>query len=310
MMKLALRQISDACENGGTIHVPVDRETYSELYPELSRIGNAKRAAIAITGQPGDYRVTVRPLARATPVDKRGRKMGVEREKMAALQPGECVTFALEGRTLDSLNQKIHAVQRGNPGLKLMRAYDKASNTVTITRIDGLEFAPKAARRATKYNLLGNMQPGEVIFIEDGSTMTQARSACAYHNQSRKDVILRPIESGYDDAVEVHCIPTEASTVSINKARQAIKKRLIERVFIKEGVILPDGSTPGSTDGSTYEGREFFRCQLDDILEILPPGQTVKIGGTPPLEITQHAKHWAATRRLKAVVAGKTVRFE
>lgn len=310
MMKLAIRQITDACENGGTISLSIDRETYNALYPELSRIRAAKRAAIDITGQPGAYRVTVRPLARLAPVDKRGRKVGVERQKMEALTPGECVTFALEGKSLDSINQKIHAVQRANPGLKLKRAYDKASNTVTVTRTDGVDFAPEAARRATKYNVLRDMQPGDVIFVEDRSTIAQVRSACAYHNQARKDVVLRPIESAYDDAIEVHCMPVDGKSSETVKARRAIKKRLIDRVFIKEGVILPDGSTPGSTDGSTYEGCEFYNCQIDDILDILPPGQTIKVGGTPEAAIKQRAKLWAEIRGLHTVVEGKTVRFE
>ena len=310
MMKLLLRQINDACENGGKIHAPVDRETYNALYPELTRIGNAKRAAVAITGIPGDYRITVRPLARLAPVDKRGRKAGVERQQMEALTPGNCITIALQGKSLDSLNQKIHSVQRANPGMKLKRSYDKASDTVTITRIDGVDFTPETTRRASRYSLLRDMQPGEVVFIEDGSSLAKVRSACAYHNQGRKDVTLRPYESTYDDAIEVHCMPEGATAQATTKARRAIKKRLIERVFIKEGVILPDGSTTGSVDGSTYDGREFYHSQIDDILEILPPGQTIKVGGTPEATLKRRASHWAATRGLQAVVQGNTARFE
>ena len=317
-MKFALQSIAALCDEGGKVFLPISAEDRRAIEPALSLMARKRSALITITGSDGDFTADIRPIKRDKAPKPRGRSASPERQAIEALEPGQSFTISTSTMSLESIDQKIHAVQR-NLGVTLTRHYDSKARAVTVTRIDKVpggqapdELRSKSRGRAPKYQLQA-MNPGDVLFMTGGADLRTMRTTCTYHSKSRADAEYKAVESDYDGAIEIHCLPRTTNAKTVDAARQSIKKQRIARVLDGEAILKPDGSTFSSTIGSSptgYDGVKFFTSMIDDALEVVSPGETVHFHGAQPRKLAERANYWAGVRNLKAVILPYSVRFE
>lgn len=316
--KLALQQLAAACVDGGKVPLALTMDERRGLDPHLVLMSRKLKAVISITGVHGNFVADVRPIQQDTTPKQRGRSAGPERKAIEALQPGQSVTINLSTMSLESVDQKINAVQR-NLAVTLTRHYDSGTKTVTVTRIDQApggdapdDLRYKSRGRAPKYHMQA-MKPGDVLFVEGGVDLRTMRTTCTYHSKSRTNVEFKAVESDYDGAIEIHCLPRTTNAAAVEAARRSIKKQRIARVLDNEVIFKPDGSAFGSTSGSgptSYGGVRFFTSMIDDVLDVVSPGESVHFPGVQPAKLAARAKHWATVRSLQAFTNGDAVWFE
>lgn len=297
----AVQKLSEACGNVQSITMPnLPPFITNALRRAIPRLQREHRVQIRI-GDGGVFEVQP-----ATTGAARGAPKGELRLALEALEPGQTATFDTLTHTLSNVTQTISNVQHAM-GMRFSRRFDAESRTVSVMRIDGTDsrgFERQHRGREPKYPF-ASMELGQVLFIT-GEDMDAVRQASAYHckNHGHRHRIS---ESQYDDAIEVQRIHDNG--MADNAMHEALAKARVVRVLESEGFLNPGGSTDGSTHW--FHGAELFAGQLEDVLRILPPGQTVKISGVPKGKMIERAEFWRQRRGLrKVVIDGISVRFE
>ena len=229
---------------------------------------------------------------------RRGAPKSARRIELEALQPGDTKSFPIETPSdAQTVRTTITAIQR-QTGHQYKSNYDPSTRSITVTCLDRDQDAPRRQRSSMS---LSGMRVGQIVFIED-TTLAKVKRACAAHQ--KPGTRLQAQESTYDYAIEVCCLP---DTARVPRAiSESIANARIQRVFEQEGVEFiyreSDGSAKSYPAGSiALDGHEFFSGQLDDVLQLLQPGETALFGGIPESKLKAAAEFWRKERNLKAI---------
>lgn len=311
----ALANLAEQCKTrSGSLTLTLGQTAAKMVLARIPGLQTKHRVRITHTNNGGAHTFDVAPDHYAKPI---GAPKGELRLSLEAMKPGESKTFSTTSHSMANIYRQIANVQE-SLGVVFTRTVDKASQAVKVTRVDGLpmdsyQAAPRGRPPRFDFSHLGI---GDVMFIEDPTASLRVVREASLVYRRRTGQRHRVTESSYDHAIEVQRLHDNSNIIDFDCDRLLAQAR-VDRVLRLEGIFFTNSTHTGSADGSgigstpNYDGAELFAGQIDDILQILPPGQTVTIGGVPLTKLQSRADYWRKRRDLaKAVVQGMTVRFE